>query len=109
MESLGKTGRGQMNRVRLYMTLSEDWRQSIHITEEMLIHTITEGLKDYSEDLSSLSYMDGMVFLEIISERNCETLEDIVFEIVLNGFETIHDTDIEIEIDLDVDFDLVVV
>jgi hypothetical protein len=47
----------------------------------------------------------AIVTIELVSGRSGETLKDIVFESLLDQFETIHETDFDIEIDLDVDFD----
>lgn len=93
-----------MSRIRLYLTFDAEW--ILNLSDDMIIQEVIEdGLQIYGEECILFDYTDGVVIFEVISERDSELLEDILFETLIDGFPSLHSTDFEIEIDLDVYFD----
>ena len=94
-----------MSLIRLYMTFSIEWISTLDNPAPEIREAINVGLQEYGESCNSFDFIRGdVVTIELVSGRSGETLEDIVFETLLDQFETIHETDFNIEIDLDVDF-----
>jgi hypothetical protein len=94
-----------MSRVRLYLKFDDEWVESVPTLEDILIHVIQLGLLSYGEVCNSYDYKDGAAFLELISEnRDGDVLRDIVFETLVNHFDTLHEAYLEVDIDLDVEY-----
>lgn len=94
-----------MSLIRLYMTFNSDWIATLVNPASEIREAINVGLQEYGESCNSFDFIrDEVVTIELVSGRGGETLEDIIFETLLDRFETIHETDFDIEIDLDVDF-----
>ncbi len=95
------------SKIRLYMTFNAEWIKTLSNRGVVLHDAIEIGLHGYGESCNSFDYMDGVVIMELVSEdRDGDILKDIVYEILLSSFPTIHESDFDIEIDLDVFFDV---
>ncbi len=94
-----------MSLVRLYLTFDIEWISTLKEPVLQIRETIDARLQEYGESCNSFDFIrDGTVVLELVSGRSSEVLEDIIYESLLDQFETIHESDFDIEIDLDVDF-----
>jgi len=94
-----------MSLIRLYMAFSIEWISTLDNPTSEIHEAIHVGLQEYGESCNSFDFIGGdVVIIELVSGRSSETLEDIIFETLLDQFESIHETDFDIEIDLDVDF-----
>lgn len=95
-----------MSLVRLYLTFDIEWVSTLEDPALKIREAINVGLQAYGESCNSFDFIrDEIVILELVSGRSSEVLEDIIYESLLEAFETIHESDFDIEIDLDVDFD----
>lgn len=94
-----------MSRVRLYLTFDDTWVESVPDLEQDIVQVIQTGLQAYGEICGMFDYKDGAAFMEVISDyRDGDILRDIVFEILVNHFDTLHESYLEVDIDLDVEF-----
>ncbi len=89
-------------RIRLYMTFESDWIQTVDQPGETLHEILGEGFENNGEVLSAFEYHDGVVILNLASSKDCELLEDMIWEILLSNLDGLCETDFDIEIDLDV-------
>lgn len=95
-----------MSHVRLYLTFDDTWVETIPDLEYVIPQVIQTGLLSYGEICSKFDYKDGAAFMEVISDyRDGDVLRDIVFETLVNHFDTLHESYLEVDIDLDVALD----
>ncbi len=95
-----------MSRIRLYMTFLDEWVATLEDPGTSLLTAIVENLSRYGECYSNYDYYEGIVILDIVSDRNAEAIRDIISESFLEHF-AIADSTFDIEIDLEVPLEVV--
>lgn len=86
------------------MTFDAEWITQLDSPGLRLRMALNESLSKYDEYCFGYDYYDGIIILEIISDRDVETVKDIVSEGLQSNFHSLCDSDFDIEIDLDVPY-----
>lgn len=92
-----------ISRMRFYMTFDTEWTQRIKYPEGILQDVLEDGFEKFDEVFLSFEYHDGVVILNMMSDRDSELIEDIIIEIFLKNVPNLNQSDFDIEIDLDVE------
>lgn len=91
------------SRIRFYMTFDAEWIQTVECPNETLRDLLEDGFDLKGEAMTSFEYHDGVAIINLVSNRDCEMLEEMVCEILLTNLDNFHESDLDIEIDLDVE------
>ena len=76
-----------MSLIRLYMTFNINWVTTLNNPASEIHEAINVGLQEYGESCNSFDFIRGNVAtIELMSGRGGETLEDIIFETLLDQF-----------------------
>ena len=91
------------SKIRFYTTFVNELILSLSNPALEIRKAVRTGLQSYGEeDCTLFNYTDGVVIMELVSDRSSEVLKDIVCESLLEHITT-HESDFDVEIDLDVE------
>jgi hypothetical protein len=85
------------------MTFDASWTEGVEYPLGVLQDVLEDGFGKIDEVFSSFEYSEGAAFLNMMSDRDSELMEDIITEIFLSNVPNLSQSAFDIEIDLDVE------
>ena len=89
------------------MTFDPAWISQLDDPFIRLRTALSVGLESFGEFCDLYDQYDDIVIIELVSDRDVETMVYIVAESLSRGFPSLSESDFDIEIDLNVPFDVI--
>ena len=92
-----------ISRLRFYMSFDYEWIQTNERARDILRESLDAGFENYDEVYISFEYDAGILILNMMSDRDSNSVKDLIVEIFLESIPNLSESDFDIEIDLDVE------
>lgn len=89
-----------ISRLRFYMSFDPGWIQNNERARDILREALDTGFEECGEVYISIEYDEGILILNMMSERAADWVQELIVEIFLKNIPNLSESDFDIEIDL---------